>query len=164
MVLRSPAFQKNHPIPRLFSQEGHNISPPLEWRGLPPNARELVLICEDPDAAGDEPYVHWMIYNIPASLSGLPQGIPRLLRAQSPIRADQGKNSGGEIGYLGPLPPIGHGVHHYIFRLYALDAAVAVRPGVSDPEELLEIIEEHIIDAGQLVGTYVRTGEALRAA
>jgi len=164
MNLKSPAFRKNHPIPREFSQEGRNISPALEWSDVPAETKSFALICEDPDAPGDEPFVHWLIYNIPLDVRSLPQEIPRELKLQTPIRADQGKNSAGEIGYVGPLPPIGHGVHHYIFRLYALDTPPGLRAGISDPDELLESIDEHVIDAAQLVGTYVRTGEKLRSA
>lgn len=156
LVLKSPDFENRGPIPRRFTGEGENVSPTLEWSGVPADTREFVLICEDPDAPGPEPFVHWMLYNISRNVTFLPEGIPNLERIEAPIRADQGKNSTGETGYLGPMPPKGSGIHHYIFKLYALDAEVGLRPGIEEKKELIDAIKGHIIGGTQFVGTYVR--------
>ena len=86
---------------------------------------------------------------------GLPEGLPQRSTIQAPVRADQGVNSFGRLGYSGPLPPIGHGLHHYVFRIYALRAELALPPG-SSRSELARAIEGHVLDAGQLMGTFIR--------
>jgi Raf kinase inhibitor-like YbhB/YbcL family protein len=164
LVLTSPDFENRGEIPRRFTGEGENISPTLEWSGVPEGTREFVLICEDPDAPGPEPFVHWMLYNISGNLTFLPPGISSEARLEAPIQADQGVNSAGEVGYTGPMPPKGTGVHHYIFKLYALEAEVGLRPGIEDKKELLDAIKGHIIGGTQFVGTYVRGSKNRQAA
>jgi Raf kinase inhibitor-like YbhB/YbcL family protein len=154
----STAFTQGHPIPKKYTGEGADISPPLSWSGLPAGTKELALVCDDPDAPTDEPWVHWVIYKIPADVKGLPEGVPRKSRLKEPHGAMQGKNSwpaGETIGYRGPMPPPGHGVHHYYFKLYALDAPIAAEPGW-DKKIVLEKIREHTIEEGVLMGTYQR--------
>ena len=153
----STAFADGQPIPKKFTGEGQDVSPALAWSNLPEGAKELLLICDDPDAPTDEPWVHWVIYKLPADLTGLPEGIPRDARLKSPQGALQGKNSWpkGNIGYRGPMPPPGHGTHHYYFKLYALEALLSVEPGL-DKKTLLREIEGHILAEGQLIGTYER--------
>ena len=153
----SSAFAQGQPILKKYSGEGQDVSPPLSWRGVPEGTKELALICDDPDAPGSEPWVHWVIYKIPAGTPGLPEGLPRDLRLKEPTGAVQGKNSwpSGNIGYLGPKPPPGHGIHHYHFKLYALDAPVAAGPGV-DKKTLLSQLKGHILAEGELIGTYQR--------
>jgi Raf kinase inhibitor-like YbhB/YbcL family protein len=98
-----------------------------------------------------------VIYKIPADTKGLPEGVPRKPRLQNPQGALQGKNSWqhDNIGYKGPMPPSGHGTHHYHFKLYALEAKLAAEPGL-DKSSLLQEIEDHVIGEGQLIGTYKR--------
>jgi Raf kinase inhibitor-like YbhB/YbcL family protein len=158
LKLTSTAFTQGHPIPKQYTGEGADVSPPLSWSELPEGTKELALICDDPDAPTAEPWVHWVIYKIPATAKGLPEGVPRKPRPKEPAGALQGKNSwtGGEnIGYRGPMPPPGHGVHHYYFKLYALDSHVSLEPG-ADKKTLLNAIRERIIAEGVLMGTYQR--------
>jgi Raf kinase inhibitor-like YbhB/YbcL family protein len=152
--LTSSAFTQGHPIPKKHTGEGEDVSPALAWADLPAETKELVLICDDPDAPGPEPWIHWVIYGIPATAKGLPEGTPRKARLKEPAGAMQGKNSwttGETIGYRGPLPP--SGVHHYYFKLYALDAHVELQPGL-EKKAVLEKIEGHVLDSGVLMGTY----------
>ena len=154
----STAFTQGHAIPKKYTGEGADVSPPLTWTGVPETAKELVLICDDPDAPTDEPWVHWLIYQMPADVRGLPEGILRKSRLKDPQGALQGKNSwpeGDNIGYRGPMPPKGHGVHHYYFKLYALDTALKAEPGWNK-RTLLEHMEGHVLAEGVLMGTYER--------
>jgi Raf kinase inhibitor-like YbhB/YbcL family protein len=118
----------------------------------------LALICDDPDAPTTEPWVHWAIYKIPADVKSLPEGVPRKSRLKEPAGAMQGKNSwpaSEAIGYRGPMPPPGHGVHHYYFKLYALDVPLTAEPGL-DKKALIEIMNDHVLAEGVLMGTYQR--------
>jgi Raf kinase inhibitor-like YbhB/YbcL family protein len=157
MKITSTAFKDGEAILPKFTGEGSDLSPPLEWSDVPEKAKELVLICDDPDAPGDEPWVHWVIYKIPAHVKGLKEGVPRKPRLTEPAGALQGKNSWphDNIGYRGPMPPSGHGTHHYHFKLYALEGKLAVEPGM-DKSAILQEIEDHVIAVGELIGTYKR--------
>jgi Raf kinase inhibitor-like YbhB/YbcL family protein len=155
LTVTSTAFGQGQPIPRQYTAEGRNTSPPLAWSDAPAGTKEWALIVDDPDAPRPEPWVHWLIYRIPAHGKGLPEDVPPAERVANPAGALQGKNSWGRIGYGGPEPPRGHGVHHYHFRLYALDAELNVRPGV-DKKTLLEAMGGHVLAEGELVGTYER--------
>jgi hypothetical protein len=114
---------------------------------VPEDARELALTCSDPDAPMPEPYVHWVLWGIPADQEGLPEGQAK--------NAMQGTNSANELGYTGPMPPEGHGTHHYEFRVVALDENLELAQGAS-ADDLVREMEGHILDEGQLVGTYER--------
>lgn len=156
--ITSSAFAQGHPIPKKYTGEGDDVSPPLAWSGLPAGTKELALICDDPDAPTDEPWVHWVLYQLPADAKGLPEGVPRKSRLKEPTGAVQGKNSwpaAEATGYRGPMPPPGHGVHHYYFKLYALDAPLDAPPGL-EKKALLEKIEGHVLAEGVLMGTYER--------
>lgn len=155
MTLTSPACRDGEPLPQKYSQEGENVSPPLEWSGLPEGTRELALICDDPDAPRPDPWVHWVIYKLSPQLGGLPEGVPPVDEPPTPKGSLQGPNTGGSVGYSGPHPPPGHGVHHYHFKLYALDQELEPRPGLAK-DELLLAVEEHVLGEGLLVGTYER--------
>jgi Raf kinase inhibitor-like YbhB/YbcL family protein len=158
MVLRSAAFAEGKPIPTKYSGEGKDVSPPLEWDKVPDGTKQFALICDDPDAPTPQPWVHWMIYALPADVRALPEGVPAEPKLKSPPGTLQGKNSwpsGQTIGYRGPMPPPGHGVHHYHFKLLALDAALDLKPGL-DKTTLLKATEGHILAEGRLIGTYQR--------
>jgi len=154
----STAFSHGELIPAKYTGEGEDVSPPLAFSGVPDGARELVLICDDPDAPTEEPWVHWVLYKIPPDQGALPEGIPKKARLKDPAGAFQGKNSwraGDTIGYRGPMPPPGHGVHRYFFKVYALEAKLPVEPGLNK-KVLLQEIDGHVIDEGELMGTYAR--------
>lgn len=153
--LSSPSFENNAGIPKRFTGDGEDVSPQLNWSGIPEGAKELALVVDDPDAPTPEPWVHWLIYKIPAGSTGLPENVAETETVTSPAGAMQGKNSFGKIGYGGPAPPRGHGVHHYYFKLYALDAELDVKAGLSKAQ-LLSAMEPHVRAHGELVGTYQR--------
>jgi len=111
------------------------------------------LVCNDPDASTSQPFVHWVIYGIPADTDGLPKGLPAQSALDHPEGAKQGQNSFGRIGYGGPAPPKGHGTHPYHFTLYALDSELDLAPGASKAQ-LMYAMEGHVLAAGELVGTY----------
>ncbi len=151
----SKAFADGAAIPRRYTDDGEDLSPPLKWSGGPENTKSWALICDDPDAPRAEPWVHWVIYNIPADVSGLEEGIPPVEKPDKPTGAVQGRNSWGTIGYRGPAPPRGSGPHHYHFRVYALDAELDLKPGL-DKKALLRALNDHIVGQGELVGIYER--------
>ncbi|MGE5607748.1 MAG: YbhB/YbcL family Raf kinase inhibitor-like protein [Bacillota bacterium] len=153
--ITSSAFASGQPIPRKYTGDGQNVSPPLSWTNLPKNTKELAIICDDPDAPQPEPWVHWVIYRLPADLTSLPEHISQNAKLSSPPGALQGKNTWGSTGYRGPEPPKGHGVHRYHFRLYALDTALQVQGGL-DKTALLKAMAGHVLGEGELVGTYER--------
>lgn len=153
--LTSTAFASNAAIPAKFTGDGEDISPALSWSKLPAGTKELALICDDPDAPSTEPWVHWVIYKIPASATGLPENVAKTESLAAPAGAVQGKNSWGRTGYGGPAPPRGHGVHHYHFQLYALNRVLDVSPGL-DKTGLQRAMQGAIIGQGKLTGTYQR--------
>src|SRR5271166_4727649 len=152
-VLKSPAFDPGAVIPKRHTGDGEDLSPPLAWSGLPPDTRELALIVDDPDAPSPQPWVHWVISKIPAADPGIAEGVHPKPAPSFPSGAIQGKNSWGTIGYRGPAPPKGHGVHRYHFRLYALDAPLSVAAGIDKPG-LLKAMQGHnsCLTPGRIVG------------
>lgn len=159
MRLESSAFSNGGKIPPLYTGEGQDLSPPLHWDAPGELPAAYALLVEDPDAPTDEPFVHWLAYNIPGTQRELPEGLPQqpLLEAQGGMR--QGMNSfpQGGIGYRGPYPPVGHGQHHYHFHLYALRRPLQVE-GRIDKHQLLQALEQaEVIDEAELVGTYARS-------
>ena len=149
--LTSPAFSHTGEIPREYTCDGENVSPALEWKGLPPGCGSLALIVDDPDApdpkAPKMTYVHWVLYDIPTSEV-------RIGRGGSPKGARDGKNDWKRTGYGGPCPPIGR--HRYFFKAYALDAMLG---DLQTPtkDRLLEAMKGHVIEETQLMGTYQRS-------
>ncbi len=155
--LHSLAFADGQPIPVKYTDDGDDVSPPLSWSGLPEGTKQLALICDDPDAPTAEPWVHWVIYKIPPTLTGLPEGVPKEARPAVVPGAIQGRNGWREsenLGYRGPAPPPG-GVHHYFFNLYALDAELDLQEGL-DKKGLLAAIEGHVLAEARWMGTYTR--------
>lgn len=155
MTLRSNAFEANQAIARRYGEDGEDLSPPLTWMGVPEGTKELALIVDDPDAPRAEPWVHWVLYKVPADVKMLAEGIPPTPTLDVPPGALQGKNSWGTDGYRGPAPPRGHGTHHYHFRLYALSTPLAAANGL-DKHGLLKAMRGHILAETELVGTYER--------
>ena len=146
-TIKSRAFQQSERIPRKYAGEGENVSPPIEWSEAPQGTREFALICDDPDAPTPQPWVHWVVYGIPSEAHELPEG-------RAP-QATQGLNAKGAEGYTGPMPPPGHGEHHYHFRLYALDRPLMPTRDM-DKSRLLEAMRGHVLAESELVGTYER--------
>lgn len=146
----SPAFEEGGMIPEKYTCDGKDISPPIEWKGIPEGTKSLALISDDPDAPMGT-WVHWVIFNIPPERKGLPEGVPTKKVLEGGIR--QGLNDFRRIGYGGPCPP--GGVHRYYFKLYALDRVLDLEPGVTK-NMLLKAMEGHILDKGELMGRYGR--------
>lgn len=150
MKIRSIAFNDGERIPKKYTCDGEDISPPLIWEDIPEGTVTLALISDDPDAPS-KTWTHWLIFNIPPELNGLPEGVEKVEALENGII--QGFNDFGRIGYGGPCPPFG--VHRYFFKLYALDTSLDLEPGTSK-EELLEAMEGHIIEKTQMIGLYSR--------
>jgi Raf kinase inhibitor-like YbhB/YbcL family protein len=155
ITIQSTAFGAGNTIPKEYSGEGKDISPALQWSGAPNGAQELALICDDPDAPVAEPFVHWVIYGIPATTTSLPEALPTDETLKEPAGAVQGTNDFGKIGYGGPMPPKGHGTHHYHFKFYALDSKLNLPPGQKKKDVLAEM-KGHIVAQGELIGRYER--------
>ena len=157
IVVESPTLQSDKAIPRDYTADGRNVSPPITWRNIPSGAKELALVLEDPDAGNPPPFVHWVIYKIPASATGLPEGISIDPAAAMPAEiagAIQGVSGFRRPIYRGPAPPPGK-PHHYHFVVYALDANLDLKPGLNRAD-LLAAIQGHIVGRGELVAIYER--------
>ena len=158
LQISSSAFEAGHPIPKRYTGDGDDVSPPLTWSSLPEDTAELALICDDPDAPTAEPWVHWVIYKIPGDLPGLLENVEPVETPEDVPGVAQGVNSWTSrrtMGYRGPAPPPGHGIHHYHFTIYALDAPLDVEPGLSKAD-LLAALSGHVLESAELVGTYER--------
>jgi len=148
--ITSPAFAAGEMIPSRYTCDAENISPPLQWTGVPPGAETLALIVDDPDAPMGT-WVHWVVFGLPGVTMGLPEGVP----AQPAIEGGgvQGVTSFRTVGYGGPCPP--SGTHRYYFRLYALDASLALGSDAS-AREVQEAVEGHVLAEATLMGRYRR--------
>jgi Raf kinase inhibitor-like YbhB/YbcL family protein len=151
MKLTTPAFRAGEIIPSKHSCEGVNVSPPLQWDGVPAGAKSLALICDDPDAPVGT-WVHWVLYNLPVTISNLPEDVPTSETLS--FGAKQGTNDFRRVGYGGPCPPPGK-PHRYYFKLYAVDVELALKPRATK-NELLRSMDGHILAEAQLMGTYKR--------
>ena len=146
--LSSTAFAAGASIPADYSCKGRSVSPPLAWSNAPAGTGSFALIVDDPDAPLGT-FIHWVIYNIPASSRGLPEAVPT--NGQSADGTRQGNNGAGRVGYTGPCPP--SGTHRYFFKLYALDKVLDLSSG-ADKDQLLKAMQGHILAQGELMGTF----------
>jgi Raf kinase inhibitor-like YbhB/YbcL family protein len=144
LKLTSPAFKHHERIPDRHTPDGEDVSPKLEWTGVPDGTKAFAVVCHDPDAPLVDGFTHWVAYGISGDATGLPEGGGD---------AVHGSNSMGNTGFNGPAPPAGHGTHHYYFWVYALDEDVDLEPGL-DRRALLDKIEDHVIEQARLVGTF----------
>ena len=149
--LTSTAFQKSETIPKQYTGDGVDQSPPLRWSEPPAGTKSLALICDDPDAPRGT-WVHWVLFNLPPQTRELEESVPTT--AALPSGAKQGKNDFGNIGYGGPAPPKGK-PHRYFFKLYALDVTLDLPSGATKAQ-LEAAMKGHILAEGQLMGTYKR--------
>jgi Raf kinase inhibitor-like YbhB/YbcL family protein len=149
--LTSSAFRAGETIPKQFTGDGKNVSPPLWWDEPPAGTKSFALIGDDPDAPRGI-WLHWVVYNLPADLRELAEGVPT--QPTLPNGAKQGTNDFGKIGYGGPAPPKGK-PHRYFFKLYALDTMLNLPPGATK-EQLVQAMREHVLAEGELMGTYGR--------
>lgn len=157
IIVESPTMTTGQTMPRDYTPDGRNLSPPITWRNLPPGTQQLVVICQDHGVGNPPPWVHWIIYNIPATAGGLPEGIPIDPSIPMPPElagAVQGDNGWGLPMYRGPAPPLGN-TNHYHFMVLALDAELDLPPELTRAQ-VLEAIEGHVIGQGDLVPHYQR--------
>jgi|SRR3989344_4349999 len=145
MKIKSPAFEDNQIIPTIYTCDGDNINPHLDISEVPASAQSLVLIVDDPDAP-DGTFTHWMLWNISPQVREIPEG-------GIPEGSIQGLNSAGRVGYIAPCPP--SGLHHYHFKLYALNRKLNITQNISR-QELEREIDGSVVDKAELVGTYNR--------
>ena len=148
LSITSSAFKNGSPIPAIYTCKGNDTSPALSWNDPPSNTKSFALIMDDPDAPGGT-WVHWVIYNIPASARGLQEATPT--KIQLADGSLNGVNSWGNLGYGGPCPP--SGTHRYFFKLYALDTMLDLPSGASK-QKLLSAMQDHILAQGELMGTF----------
>jgi Raf kinase inhibitor-like YbhB/YbcL family protein len=153
MEVTSTAFSAGGVIPTQCTGDGKDVSPPLAWTGVPANVKSFALICDDPDAPGAQPWVHWLLYNLPADKHELPEAVPP--NESLPDGARQGKNDFGKIGYGGPAPPRGK-AHRYYFKVYALDTQLDPKSGASK-QQLEQAMKGHVLAKGELTGQYGRS-------
>jgi Raf kinase inhibitor-like YbhB/YbcL family protein len=149
MTVTSPAFTNGGAIPVKYTCDGEDISPALSWSGAPSGTLSSAIVMDDPDAPGGT-FTHWLVYDIPAVIHGLPEAAPAMPEFETGMK--QGNNGFGKTGYGGPCPPKGSS-HHYVFTVYALDITIDLPAGASK-SQVLAAIEGHILGRGQLTGTF----------
>ncbi|MDN6296524.1 MAG: YbhB/YbcL family Raf kinase inhibitor-like protein [Halomonas sp.] len=151
LEVTSPAFEHHHTIPEKYSGEGDDVSPALFWKNPPEGTKGFAVICHDPDAPliqhGTYGFVHWALYNLPADTLSL---------EENTTVGTVGQNDTGNVGYSGPMPPEGHGTHHYYFWVLALDCHTSLPAGLT-LVDLLKEVEPHLLGMSRLTGTYQRT-------
>ena len=152
LELTSPAFAQGGEIPKRYTCDGDNVSPPLRWRGTPDDTRSFVLLCNDPDAPGGI-FRHWAAYDIPGDWVELAEGYGAETLGDG---FKQAINDFGKPGYAGPCPPRGHGPHHYHFRLMALSEPSLPVAADASCEEVEALAERHVFAEAELVGIYQR--------
>jgi Raf kinase inhibitor-like YbhB/YbcL family protein len=148
LTLRSPAFEPGAPIPARFDNERGDLSPALTWDSVPDGTAGLVLLVDDPDAPIEGSFVHWVLFDLDPARKGLAEG-------EVPTEATAGANGFGRPGYLGPAPPPGHGLHHYVFRLLAVDEPLSLS-GLPSYQDVETAVAGHVLDEARMVGTYQR--------
>jgi Raf kinase inhibitor-like YbhB/YbcL family protein len=154
LSISSPAFEHEGEIPSRYTCDDADISPALEWHGVPPEAKSLALIVDDPDAPDPKApkmvYVHWVLFDIPPTAPGLPEGVEA---RDLPAGTREGVNDWKRAGYGGPCPPVGR--HRYYFKLYALDTTLGLQDR-STKADVEHAMRSHVLAEGVLMGTYAR--------
>jgi Raf kinase inhibitor-like YbhB/YbcL family protein len=146
LAVSSSAFSEGGAIPVAYTADGGGFAPPIAWENVPASARSMVLIAEDPDAPMPKPFVHWLVYSLPAAVGSL---------ESAPAFGREGKNTMMKPGYTPPAPPAGHGPHHYHFQVFALDTILELEGGIGR-SALLDAMRGHVLAWGETVGTYER--------
>ncbi len=147
--IECPIFRDGEPIPRKYTCDGEEISPPLRWKGAPAGTKSFVLICDDPDAPMMT-WIHWIVYSIPGTTTELSEGLPAGDVVDGGIK--QGLNSWRKMGYGGPCPPR-RNRHRYFFRLFALDTELSLSPGETR-HDIERAMKGHILDQTKIMGVY----------
>jgi len=152
LTVSSPAWKHGEPIPKKYTGDGADVSPPLVFAGVPTGTTSFALVCDDPDAPVGT-WVHWVIYDLPGTATGVPEGVPKA--ASLPDGSRQGRNSWKKLGYGGPSPPPGK-PHRYFFRLYALREPLGAGPGLG-AKEMEASARARSIGMAEFMGTYGRS-------
>lgn len=152
MQLTSPDFTEGAVIPKQYTGDGRDVSPPLRWSGAPEATRSFALVCDDPDAPRGT-WVHWVLFNVPADQQELAEAVPATATLAG--GAKQGKNDFGKLGYGGPAPPRGK-PHRYLFKLYALDTSLDLKEGATK-QDVERAMKGHLLEEVRLMGTYGRS-------
>jgi len=152
VAVTSASFKSEDSIPPWHSEYADGVSPALKWKAVK-DAASYAIVMEDPDSHPIKPFAHWLAWNIPASVTELPEGLQEQLRLLEPEGVLQGRNSSGSHGYFGPKPPVGDPAHHYHFQVLALDSLLDIPP-TSDRDAFLAAASGHVIGKGEIVGLY----------
>jgi Raf kinase inhibitor-like YbhB/YbcL family protein len=151
LLFSSSAFGSGEQIPDVFTQNGKSVSPPLQWSRAQPGTLSYVILVEDAGVNRHDPVFHWVIYNIPGTVTHLEQGVPPTAMLEN--GAEQGKNQRGQTGYLGPKPPAGQ-THPYHFELFALNTRLNLDPANADRNAVVNAMRDHVLAEGEFVGLY----------
>lgn len=149
----SPSMEHEAPIPHRHSAYHDDRSPALQWSEGPAGTASYAILLEDPDAHGPTPYVHWIVYNVPAAVTSVPEGLAADPVLHEPAGAMQGTGTRGTLGYFGPRPPASDAAHRYCFQVFALDTMLDLAAGASG-EELRDAMRGHVLANGVLTGRY----------
>jgi Raf kinase inhibitor-like YbhB/YbcL family protein len=152
VVVESTAQEPSGKLADRHSAYYDNLSPPLRWSNVP-DVKAWAIVVEDPDAPREQPFVHWMIWNIRGELNALPEALPNVDFLATPQGGIQGRNDMGGYGWFGPRPPAGHGVHRYYFQVFALDDLIEMGPD-TPLAELLNALKGHTLAKGEMMATY----------
>ncbi len=152
MKVISAAFKEGELIPRQYTCEGKDVPPPISWQDFPQEAKSFVLIMDDPDAPAGT-FTHWVVYDIPSSVSRLEENFPKV---KEHMGIKQGMNDFGRVGYGGPCPPRGHGYHRYFFKVYALSVASLNLPAGASRRDVEKAMAGKVLAQAQLMGRYKR--------
>lgn len=153
LTVTSVSFHNNGTLPDMYTQNGYNWSPSLSWTAGPSGTKSYVVLVEDTGVRRAEPIVHWVMYDIPADTTTLPERLGRKAKLISPMGALQGKNIAQKIGYIGPKPPAGE-THPYHFEVFALDQALKLNPDTADRDAVVTAMKGHVLASGEIIATY----------
>jgi Raf kinase inhibitor-like YbhB/YbcL family protein len=153
LTVASSAFKNGDALPEIYTQNGQNISPPLSWSRGPAGTKSYVILTEDSGVARPQPVFHWVLYNVPASVTSLPQALPTDAKLSAPAGAMNGLNIRKAAGYMGPKPPAGQN-HPYHFEVFAVDETLDLDPATADRNAVVTAMTGHVLAEGEIVGTY----------
>ena len=153
LTVTSTAFKNGETFPEIYTQNGQNISPPLSWSRGPAGTKSYVILTEDSGVARPQPVFHWVLYNVPAEVTSLPQALPTDAKLSMPAGAMNGLNIRKAAGYMGPKPPAGQ-THPYHFEVFAVDQMLDLDPASADRNAVVTAMKGHVLAQGEIVGTY----------
>ncbi|MER3496539.1 MAG: YbhB/YbcL family Raf kinase inhibitor-like protein [Armatimonadota bacterium] len=157
LTVSSASSKSGATIPLVHSDYGDRKSPQLAWSGVPSGTKSIVVLCEDPDSFSPKPYAHWLVANIPATMTSLPLDVSRTPAPSALGGGIQGTGYAGVLGYFGPKPPTKDPAHAYHFQVMALDTNLDLKPGFTRAE-LTDKVKGHVIGKGEIVGMFKKEG------